>query len=120
TPFIAVNADIWTRYDFSSLPTHLKGNAHLVLVDNPTHNPGGDFCLSAGRVQDHGDIRLTFSGIGVYHPDLFAGLKPGRIPLAPILRQAIHNSEVGGEYYPGEWMDIGTPARLALLNKRLK
>jgi len=118
-PFILVNADIWTRYDFSSLPTSLSGLAHLVLVDNPDHHPGGDFALSGSRVLDTGPDKLTYSGIGVYHPKLFEVLKPGYSPLAPLLRAAINDNRVSGEYYPGDWQDIGTPARLDGLNKKL-
>jgi len=119
SPFIVVNADIWSSYDFSKLPGSLAGLAHLVLVDNPDHHPDGDFALSADRVIEVGAPKLTYTGIGVYHPDLFVGLKPERFPLAPLLRQAIQNSKVSGEYYRGEWMDIGTPARLSRLNAAL-
>jgi MurNAc alpha-1-phosphate uridylyltransferase len=112
SPFIVVNADIWTSYNFSNLPDRLAGLAHLVLVDNPDHHPAGDFGLSAGQVMETGNPMLTYAGIGVYHPDLFVGLGPGRFPLAPILRKAIQNGQISGEYYPGTWQDIGTPERL--------
>src|SRR3546814_4268299 len=70
-PFIAVNGDIWTDHDFSRLPPEPAGDAHLVLVDNPTHHPRGDFVLDAGgRVVAAGEPRLTFAGIGVYRPSL--------------------------------------------------
>src|SRR3546814_16177329 len=78
-PFIAVNGDIWTDHDFSRLPPESAGDAHLVLVDNPTHHPRGDFVLDAdGRVVAEGEPRLTFAGIGVYRPSLLAGWQIGR------------------------------------------
>jgi len=111
-PFMVINADIWTGYDFSTLPVDLPGLAHLVLVDNPEHNRGGDFALSGNRVVDVGTPLLTFSGIGVYHPDLFKGFEASYFPLAPVLKKAIQAGQVTGEYYAGKWFDIGTPERL--------
>jgi MurNAc alpha-1-phosphate uridylyltransferase len=119
SPFIVVNADIWSNYDFSKLPARLTGLAHLVLVDNPDHHPAGDFGLSVDRVIEEGTPMLTYTGIGVYHPDLFDGYTPERFPLAPLLRKAIQNGQVSGEYYRGEWYDIGTPERLSRLNAAL-
>jgi len=119
SPFIVVNADIWSNYDFSKLPASLAGHAHLVLVDNPDHHPAGDFGLSADRVIEAGTPMLTYTGIGVYHPDMFDGLTPECFPLAPLLRKAIQNGQVSGEYYRGEWQDIGTPERLSRLNATL-
>ncbi|MEJ2361738.1 MAG: nucleotidyltransferase family protein [Gammaproteobacteria bacterium] len=118
-PFIVVNADIWTDYDFSRLPTTLDGLAHLVLVDNPAHHPEGDFALESHILKNKGE-RLTYSGIGVYDPKLFAGLDEGPRPLAPILRAAIDHGQVHGEYYQGRWWDIGTPQRLQQLDEFLQ
>ncbi len=118
-PFIVVNGDIFTDFPFAGLPREPQGCAHLVLVNNPPHNPAGDFALKAGQVRDEGDERLTFSGIGIYRPELFAALEPGRAPLAPLLRQAMARDEVSGEVYQGEWLDIGTPQRLQELDRRL-
>ena len=111
-PFVVVNADIVTDYPFARLPAALQGLAHLVLVPNPPHNPAGDFCLAQGRVAADGGPRLTFSGIGVYHPDLFRGQQPGRFPLAPLLRRAMAAGQVSGEWYGGCWLDVGTEDRL--------
>ena len=120
-PFIVVNADIWTDYDFSQLPRTLSGLAHLVLVDNPPHHPAGDFGLhTATSILRNGGDRLTYSGIGLYSPGLFTGMPPGVRPLAPILRAAIEREEVSGEWYRGAWWDIGTPARLQELDARLQ
>lgn len=118
-PFIVVNADIWTDYDFTQLPRTLSGKAHLVLVDNPAHHRGGDFALVASILRNAGD-KLTYSGIGVYSPALFAGMPPGVRPLAPILRSAIAQGEITGEWYRGQWWDIGTPERLQELDRFLQ
>ena len=118
-PFIAVNADIWTDFPFSNLPDALETLGHVVLVDNPSHHPAGDFTLAGTRVGDGNDHRLTFSGIGVYHPELFAGLGEGCFPLAPILFESCREGRLSGVHYTGEWWDVGTPKRLALLDRHL-
>jgi N-acetyl-alpha-D-muramate 1-phosphate uridylyltransferase len=119
-PFLVVNGDIWTDYPYSELPAQPAGLAHLVVVSNPIHHPRGDFVLEHGKLYDKPeDTRLTFSGIGVYRPALFAECKPGAFPLAPLLRRAMANDQISGEHYRGEWLDIGTPARLAELDRIL-
>ncbi len=128
-PFIAVNGDIWTDYDFARLPTDIAGEAHLVLVDNPPQHPRGDFALQGDRLASDGDARLTFSGIGVYRPSLLehwrsvvgsapgADATPPRFKLAPLLRDAMHRGAVSGEHHAGRWTDVGTPERLAQLDR---
>ena len=118
-PFIVVNGDIWTDYPFERLPQQPPLPAHLVLVENPPQHPQGDFALVGTQVSNAAEHRLTFSGIAVYHPALFAGLAPGVRPLAPLLRTAIAEQQVSGELYQGAWRDIGTPQRLAALNAEL-
>lgn len=118
-PFIAINGDIWTDYSLASLPPEPAAMAHLVMVDNPPQHPAGDFMLQAGRLLPEGPACLTFSGIGLYRPELFAGLKPGKSPLAPLLRAAMARGEISGEHYPGRWFDIGTPERLQELDRML-
>lgn len=118
-PFMAVNADIWTDFPFGILPDALETLAHLVLVENPPHHPDGDFTLEGTRVGTGDGQRLTFSGIGVYRPELFSSLEQGRFPLAPILYHAIDEERVSGQQFTGEWWDVGTPERLAQLGQRL-
>ena len=112
-PFLVVNGDVLTDCDFSRLPDRPAGLAHLLLVANPPHHPEGDFYLVDGRVTDTepGARRLTFSGIGVYSPALFAGCREGRFPLAPLLRRAMAKGQVSGELHTGLWVDVGTPER---------
>lgn len=118
-PFIVVNGDVWTDYPFGNLPREPGGLAHLVLVPNPPHNPGGDFALEGGRVVNDGAERLTYSGIAVLRPELFDGQDAEVFPLAPLLRVAADRGEVGGELYEGSWLDIGTPESLEALRTRL-
>ncbi|QQE83712.1 N-acetylmuramate alpha-1-phosphate uridylyltransferase MurU [Pseudomonas putida] len=114
-PFLLVNGDVWTDYPFACLRAPLQGLAHLVLVDNPGHHGRGDFRLQGGQVVDGDDApgTLTFSGLSVLHPDLFAGCQAGAFKLAPLLRQAMSAGKVTGEHYRGAWVDVGTQERLA-------
>jgi len=120
-PFLVVNADIWTHYPYDRLKGPLASTdlAYLVLVDNPFHHPQGDFGLCNGRVTTSKEVRLTFAGIGVYRPVFFAGCTPGAFPLAPLLRAAMATDQIGGEYWSGNWMDIGTPGRLRVLEQSM-
>ena len=131
SPFLVVNGDIWLRYDFRALSQRLAamdGQAHLVLVNNPAHNLRGDFALEADRitpattlqVANDGEHRFTFAGLSVLHPDLFAGLPEGKRALAPLLREAMAAGRVTGEYFPGPWVDVGTPERLAELDRQIR
>lgn len=112
-PFLVVNGDVLSDVRFDNLPQQPVGLAHLVLTDNPPHHPTGDFTLVEGRVRADGVPRLTFAGIGVYRPELFRDLPPGRRPLVPVLRGAMDAGQVTGERHAGWWMDVGTPERLA-------
>ncbi len=119
-PFLVVNGDVWCDFKYSSTNPLKTGDlAYLVLVNNPEHNPDGDFALNNQCVKKEGENKLTFSGIGYYHPDLFKILPQGKRPLAPLLREAMDNSKVSGEHFAGDWRDIGTPDRLAKLDHQL-
>jgi len=117
--FLVVNGDIWTDYPFERLRSVKIDLAHLILVNNPPQHPEGDFWLNNARVEPEGTPRLTFSGIGVYHRDLFQACPVGKFPLAPLLRAAMARGAVSGEHFTGRWQDIGTPERLATLDREL-
>ncbi|MCP2039934.1 MurNAc alpha-1-phosphate uridylyltransferase [Neisseria sp. HSC-16F19] len=122
-PFVVVNGDVLTDFDFQAAHTaaatmhEQQQLAHLWLVANPPHNPEGDFVLDKGQVYGdggHAGSRLTFSGIGVYHPALFADTPPQQpAKLAPLLRRAMAEGRVGGTRFDGLWLDVGTAERLA-------
>jgi len=122
-PFVVVNGDIWTDYDFRQLPKPAC-KIHLVLVNNPDHNPKGDFALDEnGLLHNQSTSQyksLTYSGIGVFSPEIFTKLTAGVQPLAPVLREAIAKQHVCGEHYQGQWWDVGTPARLQELDDRIR
>jgi MurNAc alpha-1-phosphate uridylyltransferase len=117
-PFMLVNGDVFTNLDYPRLVLPANALAHLVLVPNPQHHTKGDFGLLNGQVVDGAEPSYTYSGIGVYHPELFAGCNDGRFPLAPLLRTAMQTRQVTGEQYSGLWTDVGTTERLNTLNNR--
>lgn len=129
--FAVVNGDIYCDYDFAHLPElaaqmqRNRDTIHLVLVNNPEHHPNGDFLLHDDRVISSAlstrHSALTFSGIGLYRPDLFANIPRGsKTPLAPLLRQQIALGKASGEHHGGIWVDVGTPQRLDELDKQLR
>ena len=129
-PFLVLNGDIWCDWDLglaaraASRLQQSDALAWLVMVPNPLHHPLGDFTLGLDdHLTDHTDQarQLTFSGIGVYQPALFARTPRGQpANLAPLLRLAMRHRQVGGERYDGPWMDIGTPDRLNELDLALR
>lgn len=112
-PFIVVNGDVFTDYDFAELQKPLQGLAHLVLINNPEHHLEGDFSLEDGRVLAPAAETLTYSGIAVLRPELFVDCQAGAFKLAPLLRQAITQGQISGEHFNGCWIDVGTQERLA-------
>lgn len=128
-PFLLVNGDVWTRWDYREATEISLNNdlACLWLVNNPPQHPAGDFVLHQGRVlnplnplaSEHAGSRYTFSGLSILHPQLFAGLPAGVLPLAPLLRTAMDNGRVAGQLLTDAWEDVGTPERLQQLEQRL-
>lgn len=120
-PFLLVNGDVWTDFDFAALRREPPAGslAHLVLVDNPPHHARGDFLLEQGHVAEGEGRRFTYSGIGIYRPEFFEGCEPGKFPLLPLLRRAIAARRLTGELHAGRWYDIGTVERLKALDAEL-
>jgi len=128
-PFIVINADIWTDFDFTTLltpfpATHQVTQTHLgrlVMVKNPEHNPEGDFALnSSGELSlesNSNHHKMTYSGIALYQKALFEQLPAGKKALGPVFKNLIKKQKLVGMEYQGAWLDIGTPERLAALNK---
>ena len=116
-PFVVINGDVFTDFDFSQLSSNL-GNwqARLVMVHNPPHHPEGDYGVGGdGSLQLHGP-RWTYSGIGVYSSRLFRGSRQGSLMLREMFVPAIQAGRLAGQVYEGRWVDVGTPARFAALN----
>ena len=136
-PFLVVNGDTFIDIDFASISQHIKADAlrgniyagsggiinarvHLVLVNNPPQHPNGDFAIENKMLKNEGNEMLTFSGVGVYHPALFASITRGQpAKLAPLLREAIAENAATAQHYTGVWHDIGTPERLKSLDESL-
>lgn len=121
-PFILVNGDVWTRLDFTNLVNKSLDSdlGHLVLVKNPSQHPKGDFALTNGRIAQDGAEKLTFAGISLLSPKLFASLPAGKAPLAPILRQAMDAGHISGECLQTHWVDVGTIERLQELDQQIR
>jgi N-acetyl-alpha-D-muramate 1-phosphate uridylyltransferase len=115
-PFLLVNGDIFTDFDYRGLALPPDADAHLQLVPNPPQHPRGDFSLQAGWIGEAPAPRYTYSGIGVFSPALFAGCVDGRFPLLPLLQRAIAVRRLSGALFAGAWTDVGTVARLESLN----
>ncbi|GIU47657.1 N-acetylmuramate alpha-1-phosphate uridylyltransferase MurU [Shewanella sp. KT0246] len=120
-PFLVINGDIY----IDELPglehakTVMKRNseldAFLWLVDNPQHNPDGDFAIIDNQLTESTDNKLTYSGMGIYHPKMFVDIAPGKSALGPILRQKISQHKIAGGYSASYWCDVGTVERLEKL-----
>jgi MurNAc alpha-1-phosphate uridylyltransferase len=118
-PFLVVNSDVWTDIDFNRVQSlDASADARLLLARNPPHHPRGDFGLDGELVVEREADRFTYTGIGVYRPELFVGCVAGKFPLLPLLKRAIAARRLRGEVYRGEWLDIGSPDRLAWLDGR--
>jgi MurNAc alpha-1-phosphate uridylyltransferase len=116
--FTVVNGDIFTDFDFDTLPTNLSNGveAHLVMVNNPNHNPHGDFYFAGHGLHPKEGCKLTFSGVAVYNRCFFEQVSGGVKPLAPMWRTAINQGLISAQHFTGQWTDVGTPERLTKLN----
>lgn len=132
-PFIIVNGDIWTDYPFEQLLHYSMDKnslAHLVMIENPAQHTQGDFYLADnGLLYQHqcdGSISTTYAGIAIYRPEFFEGETDfessigQKLPLKPLLLQAMKTQRVSAEFYAGDWLDVGTPERLRQLNESLE
>ena len=127
-PFILINGDIWCDYPIENLAGRAaqltpQQSAHLVMVDNPPHHPAGDFAITNGQLAlPNNGGALTFSGISVWRPQAFQSLpysSTAPLPLREVLLPLLSKGGVAGEYWQGQWCDIGTPERLAEINRKL-
>jgi MurNAc alpha-1-phosphate uridylyltransferase len=121
SPFLVVSGDIWTDYPLAqAISRPAAGDvAHFVVVPNPDFHTRGDFGLRDGRMTDEAE-RYTYANIGVFTAEFFAGCRPGRFGLAPLMYEWIRKQRVSGELYQGRWYNIGTPAQLAQLDHSLR
>lgn len=126
-PFLVVSADIYTDFDYARLLPVVEAiaadpraqAAHFVLVDNPPYHPGGDMGLAGGRIRRAAPL-YTYANIAVFHPHLFAGISPGtHLRLFPWAYEFVNAGRVTGEHFRGTWDNVGTPAQLAELDRRL-
>ena len=119
-PFIVINCDVLCDYDISQLKLPISSLAHLVLINNPMHNPTGDFSLANDQIVEVDNQSYTFSGVGIYHPDFFKNHihSQGKLPLYLLLKEALVANQLTGELYQGYWQDVGTPNRLEQANTR--
>jgi N-acetyl-alpha-D-muramate 1-phosphate uridylyltransferase len=118
--FLVVNGDTWSDIDYAHLLLEDGANGRIVLVANPTHNLRGDFGIDGDVVVERDADRFTYSGVGVYRPEFFAGCVPGKFPMLPLLKRAIAARLLRGELHAGEWCDVGTPERLATLDAEVR
>lgn len=127
-PFLVVNGDIWIDLDYAQLvqtwqqnPQFKNDLIYLVMVNNPSHHPDGDFHLThEHRLHVSGSDQYTFSGVSILHPELFRESTSGAFKLAPLFRQAMAQNKAAGYLYSGYWLDVGTPERLNELDQHLK
>ena len=121
-PFLVVNGDIKTDINFSHIDNNIKTLAHLILVKNPKHNPSGDFTINSEKILSYQSSldKYTYSGIGIYNPDLFSDCLAGKFSVVPLLKQAMKKNLVSGQVHHGQWNDIGTIERLTEINLNCK
>jgi MurNAc alpha-1-phosphate uridylyltransferase len=116
-PFIVVSADVISNFSLQNLPKNPEGLAHIVLVDNPSFNRQGDFALNGRHVSVASVAPFTYSNIGIYRKELFAGCQPLTFPLGDLLKKFVREQQVTGEYFKGTWYNLGTEEQLLELAK---
>ncbi len=116
-PFWVINADIYTDFALPNVKLAPDSLAHLVLVPTPAHKESGDFELRDGKIRNSDNQDLTYSGIAFYRPEFFADADDGRFSIVPLWREAADRGQLDGSLYEGIWEDVGTPERLAALNR---
>ncbi|THB73195.1 MAG: nucleotidyltransferase family protein [Gammaproteobacteria bacterium] len=120
-PFWVISSDVWSFIHFDQVKIPENSHAHLLMVGNPEHHQQGDFHLNEeGWLEKQGDNRLTYSGVGIFSPKLFHDCKTEKFPLRDVIFHAIDDNRCSGEVYEGPWMDIGTPARLAIIEEQIE
>ena len=120
--FLVVNGDVYTDTEYQTLDLRLASDdlAKLWLVNNPVWHPEGDFVLNKDRVANKGDCKLTFAGISLLRPSLFADVTPNEpVALAPLLNRAISSGQTAGERLQGYWNDVGTIDRMTAVEQFL-
>jgi MurNAc alpha-1-phosphate uridylyltransferase len=127
-PIVIVSGDLWTNFDYSTLRARADlmsmddamPRVHLVMVPNPSFHPDGDFALDGSRIHREGPDKLTFGNIGIYDTALFRELPRGvKLKLLPLYHDWIARGLVSGERFDGPWANVGTPAELATLDRKL-
>ena len=129
-PFVVLNGDIWTEFSEHALNENLqqlsssKFSARLILVNNPKHNPKGDFTIKNNVLQAYKNTESsqnwTYSGISFYAPEFFSGIQQGKRALLPLWKKAAKQQQISAEIYLGYWHDVGTAERLAEITKHLE
>ena len=127
-PFVVVSGDIHTGFDYATLHEPARRMAadpeatvaHFVMVPNPSwHAQGDDMSVASGRIV-RGAGRLTYGNIAVFHPEPFRGVEAGtKLKLFPWFYGYVDAGRVSGERFEGVWDNIGTPAQLEALDRRI-
>lgn len=116
-PFLTVNADIYTDFDFTSFQIQSIDTFHLILVpNNPSLLHHGDFGLTSESRLTNTNPVYTFAGIACYNPKVFAHCKQGRYSVTPLIRKYVEQNNATGSLYSGTWYDIGSMERLKAAN----
>lgn len=118
-PFIVLSCDVVSDFPLKTLPREPAKLAHIVLVDNPSFHPAGDFSLEGEEVGEQEKSTLTYANIGIFRPELFAGCQPGYFRLGDLLKKAVTEKKVTGNYFKGLWHNLGSPAELQTLSAAL-